>query len=312
MTDRRVSVIICAYTEERWSDLEDAITSLGTQDTKPAEVIIVIDHNPVLLERARALLTDVLVVENTQAPGLSGARNSGVAASTAPIVAFLDDDATAASDWITCLCAAYDDPSVLGVGGAIEPRWSTSRPRWFPPEFDWVVGCTYRGHNEAPGPVRNLIGANMSFRREVIAAVGGFRSGVGQIGASMLRCDDTEFCIRVHQTLPSGTLRYEPHAMVFHHVPAARTRWRYFRRRCYTEGMAKALIARLVGTHDGLSAERSYTLRALPAAVARGIADAIVRRDTSGLARAGAVVAGFMLTAFGYVASTIVGQSAER
>ena len=46
------------------------------------------------------------------------------------------------------------------------PSGRDGRPRWFPPEFDWVVGCSYTGLPETVAPVRNLIGAAMSFRRQ--------------------------------------------------------------------------------------------------------------------------------------------------
>ena len=113
----------------------------------------------------------------------SPARNTGVALATGAVVAFIDDDAVADTDWLKYLGAAYAHDGVLGVGGAIEPAWQHGRPAWFPAEFDWVVGCTYRGVPEFAGPVRNLIGANMSLRREVFDVVGGFNEGVGRVGA---------------------------------------------------------------------------------------------------------------------------------
>ena len=131
-------------------------------------------------------LPDVIVTDNQQQQGLSGARNAGVAVAGGEVVAFLDDDATAAPDWLERLAAGYADPDVLGVGGAIEPVWSTSRPRCFPEEFDWVVGCTYRGLPQTPAPVRNLIGANMSFRRTVLNTIGGFRCDIGRIGSDLV------------------------------------------------------------------------------------------------------------------------------
>src|SRR5215210_1027234 len=95
-----VSVVICAYTEERWSDLELAVESLTRQTRAPLEVIVVADHNQALTERARSALSGVTVVENAEHPGLSGARNTGVAASTGAVVAFLDDDAVADPAWL--------------------------------------------------------------------------------------------------------------------------------------------------------------------------------------------------------------------
>jgi cellulose synthase/poly-beta-1,6-N-acetylglucosamine synthase-like glycosyltransferase len=111
----------------------------------------------------------------------------------------MDEDATAAPDWLERLTHGYDSDEVLGVGGTIDPLWLTGRPAWFPAEFDWVVGCTYRGLPETANRVRNLIGCNMSFRREVFQQVGGFRSGIGRIGLRPVGCEETELCIRLNQ-----------------------------------------------------------------------------------------------------------------
>src|SRR5260370_41788670 len=85
-----ISVIICAYTEKRWDDLLAAIESVRQQTLPAAEIIIVIDHNPQLLERVQDHIPDVIVVENAEARGLRGARNSGRAAAQGHIMAFLD------------------------------------------------------------------------------------------------------------------------------------------------------------------------------------------------------------------------------
>ncbi|MFL5802452.1 MAG: glycosyltransferase family 2 protein [Roseiflexaceae bacterium] len=303
-TPPELSVIVCAYSEQRWDDLVAAIDSLRRQTIPPGEIIVIIDHNPALLARARASFPDVVVLENSQRRGLSGARNSGVAAARGAIIAFLDDDAEAAPNWIAQLLAGYSDPRVVGVGGAIEPLWQQPRPGWFPAEFDWVIGCTYRGTPASAAPVRNLIGANMSFRREVFVAAGHFRSEIGRVGTHPVGCEETELCIRIRQHWPEYTLLYRPEARVFHRVPPPRGRWSYFRARCYGEGISKALVRRFVGARDGLSSERSYTLRTLPSGVARGLADS-ARGDPHGLLRAGAIVAGLVMTVVGFVRGSV-------
>src|SRR5258705_13620172 len=53
---RSVSVIIAAYTEDRWHDTVEAVTSVVCQSSPPLEVILVIDHNPRLAQRARGAL----------------------------------------------------------------------------------------------------------------------------------------------------------------------------------------------------------------------------------------------------------------
>jgi glucosyl-dolichyl phosphate glucuronosyltransferase len=295
-----ISVVICAYIEARWHDLVAAVHSVHGQSAQPRDIIVVVDHNPTLLERVRTEVPSVIAVENQEAQGLSGARNSGIAAATGTVIAFLDDDGVAAPDWLEQLLPAYANPEVLGVGGTVEPLWLHGRPSWFPPEFDWVVGCTYCGMPEVAGPVRNLIGCNMSFRRGVLAGVGGFRSGIGRVGTYPAGCEETELCIRVGRRWPSKALLYEPRARVQHRVTARRARWSYFRARCYAEGLSKALVAQAVGAADGLATERTYTLQTLPGGALRGVADAL-RGDPSGCARTAAIVAGLAMTATGYL-----------
>ena len=294
-----VSVVICTWTGARWDELREAVESVGRQTHPPVETIVVVDHAPALLARARAELPNVVVTPNLEARGLSGARNSGLALAGGDIVAFLDDDAVAASEWLRMLVGEYEDEHVLGVGGAIEPVWE-KRPRWFPAEFGWVVGCTYRGLPPQRAAVRNLIGASMSFRRELFSEFGGFRNGIGRVGTRPVGCEETEFCLRVGRLRPGGRFVYQPLAVVHHRVPARRARWRYFLARCYGEGLSKALIVRAAGFRRGLAAERTYTARALTSGFCSALLGALTFRERSGFLRAAAIVAGLAAAAAGF------------
>jgi GT2 family glycosyltransferase len=299
-----VSVVICAHLVERLPDTIAAVNSVRRQSLPAAEIIVVIDHNPELYRLLKAELPGVTVVENQEARGLSGGRNTGIAAADGDIVAFLDDDAVADTDWLKFFAASYADPAVAGVGGLTLPSWDTRRPSWFPAEFDWVVGCTYVGMPTAPAPVRNVLGGNASYRREVFGVVGGFTTGIGRsAGKRPLGCEETELCIKLRQRRPDTVLMFDNRAVIWHKVPAARTRFRYFLSRCYAEGLSKAMVTRSVGVRDGLSAERSYSSRTLPAGAARGLADA-ARGDFSGLGRAAAIVAGLGAAGAGYCAGS--------
>lgn len=303
------SVVICTHSEDRWTELTDAIASVRAQSTAPLEVLVVVDHADVLLDRVRASLADaplVRAVPNAGSPGLSGARNTGVESAAGDVVAFLDDDAFAEPGWLAALLAGYAGRHVVGVGGAILPVWAARAPRWFPPEFLWAVGCTYRGMPTARTGVRNLIGANMSFRRDVLQEVGGFTSSLGRAAGRVLHCEETELCIRVRRRDSRAVILFDPAAVVRHHVPRARWAAAYLRQRCFTEGLAKAEVAILVGSDAGLSTERAYILRTLPRGVARGIADG-GRGDAAGPARAAALMAGLVLTTAGYA----VGRTAR-
>jgi glycosyltransferase involved in cell wall biosynthesis len=293
------SVVICAYTEKRWDELVAAVESLRVQTHAAHEIILVIDHNPELARRVGQEIPDVTCVENLGRQGLSDARNSGLAVARGDIVAFLDDDAEAEAPWLSLLAEGYADPAVVGVGGFAQPEWAEGRPGWFPREFDWVVGCTYRGMPETASPVRNLIGCNMSFRREIFDDLGGFTSGIGRLGTRPVGCEETELCIRIAQRRPGSVILFDPRAVVHHHVPASRGTWAYFRSRCYAEGLSKAAVSALVGASQGLASERSYASRTLPKGVVNGIA-AGVKGEAGGFGRAVAIVAGVGIATVGY------------
>jgi GT2 family glycosyltransferase len=302
------SVVICTYTLARWAELQRAVGSVLAQRRPPVEVIVVVDHNTELLARARRqwpvdadrVGPPVRVVGSVGTAGLSAARNTGVDAAVAEIVAFLDDDAEAEAGWAELLVAAYADPATLACGGAAIPVLIDARPPWWPSEFDWVVGCSHLGLPTSRSEIRNVIGASMSLRRAALIELGGFAEGVGRVGSLPFGCEETDLCIRLSQRWPSGRIVYQPAARVHHAVSAERMSWGYFRARCFAEGRSKAIVAGRVGRARALSSERHYTLRVLPRGIARGLFGACRGEQGAGL-RAGAIGAGLAITTAGYI-----------
>jgi glycosyltransferase involved in cell wall biosynthesis len=299
-----VSIIICAYTLDRWDDLRDNIASLRCQTLRPAQITLVIDHNPELLDRARAEFREVEVVANRHGQGASGSRNTGYERSTQDILVLLDDDTIAEPGWLAALLAPLARPDVIGTGGYLEPRWADGGPpRWLPPEFNWIVGCSYTGLPTVEAAYRNPISANMSVRKHVYEAAGGFaqelsRRDVG--GVVTGTAEETEFAIRASRTFPGSVWMFVPSARVQHLVPAGRGTWAYFRRRCRLEGTSKAILTDLSGRRDGLAAEGEYVRSVLPRAFRREARTAL-RGDRDAALRAGTIVAGLLLTGEAYV-----------
>src|SRR5689334_13864992 len=89
------SVVICAHTLDRWSELTRAVHSVRNQTRAPREIVVVVDNNDALRERAARELSGVTVLANAKEAGLSGGRMTGAECVTAPVIAFLDDDAVA-------------------------------------------------------------------------------------------------------------------------------------------------------------------------------------------------------------------------
>jgi hypothetical protein len=300
-----IGVVICAYTEARWRALADAVRSVERQSLPAAELVVVIDHNDRLLARAQAEFAGATVVANTGRRGLSGARNTGVAHVTSSVVAFLDDDACAALDWLQALANAFDDERVIGVGGWIAPRWEDFEPRWLPPELYWIVGCSYQGLPPKGAMLRNAIGANMAFRRSALADVGGFREGVGRVHDRPLGDEETQLGIEVRALWPEARIVHVPTARVEHSVPAPRATRRYLLSRCWYEGRSKAQLTRAVGSSDALASERTYVARVLPAGFARGLKD-FVRGEPGGLERAASIATALVVTAAGYLFGRLI------
>jgi len=305
-TELTVSVVICAYTEERWSLLMRSVSSVQSQSRPPVEIIVCVDHNGALLERCRLYWADqspenplrVTVIANRYEGRLGSARNSAAEIAHGDIVAFLDDDAWADPDWLERLVAPYQDDSIVAVGGAPMPEFEGRRPGWFPLEFDWVFGCAYASLPKTRSPLARLIGANMSMRRFALAEVGGFHSD---------NHDDMDMCHRLAHHCANDGIIYEPMARVHHHVPVSRTSWAYFWRRCFFVNKGKVEALRQMEDAASHSADLAFVRHALVRGVPNGLRQAI-RGDRWGVARAAAIVAGIALAGAGNLSGRAAGM----
>lgn len=306
-----ITVVICSYTEARWPTLRAAIDGVLKQTGLNDELLVVVDHNERLLARCNDYVDGCTVIPNRHERGLSGARNTGLEEAHGSVVAFLDDDAIPLDGWLDELRGPYADGRIWGVGGLVKPSWEGVKPSWFPDEFLWVVGCSYLGLPATSHPVRNFIGANMSFRKKAFASAGTFTETMGRINNRPLGCEETEFCIRLTRANPEVVLLYHPPAQVEHYVPKQRASFRYFVTRCWAEGLSKAEVSRRGGRSSGLSVERDYTSRVLPKGMLKGLRNSITG-DISGTGRSAAIVLGLVCTASGFLAGSLRRSSSVR
>jgi hypothetical protein len=302
-----VSVVIAAFSMERWADLRAAVGSVLAQTVPLQDLVVVIDHHPELLSRAQRELAGATVIPNAYGRGASGGRNTGVRASRGEVVAFLDDDAVASATWLESLLRHFSSRNVVGVGGRLDPLWAGPVPRWFPPEFGWAVGVSYLGMPEDAAPVRNVWSGNMAIRRQVYDAIGGFRAGFGKVGGRP-RPEDTDLCIRAATARNRGTWIYEPAGIAWHRVPACRATPGFFLRRCFHEGRGKAALAALNGVADSMSAERRYTRHLLPAGIVRGLRE-LATGDVFGGLRSAAIGAGLSFAIAGFLAERVTAMA---
>ncbi|HEY6156609.1 MAG TPA: glycosyltransferase [Gemmatimonadales bacterium] len=207
----RVSVVVCTYNGAR--TIRDCLDALSRLDYPDYEVIVVDDgSSDATGVIARQYDCRLIQTENR---GLANARNTGLAAATGEIIAYLDDDAYPDSDWLTYLAATFLRTGYAGVGG----------PNIAPPGDGPIAECVAR----APGgPVHVLVtdreaehipGCNMAFRKSCLEAIGGFDPQFRTAG------DDVDVCWRLQER--GWTLGFHPAAMVWHHRRnSLRTYWR--------------------------------------------------------------------------------------
>lgn len=297
MTRAAASIVIACHSEERFEQLLGAIDSARRQVPAPDQVIIAVDNNPSLCDRLRSEVDGIEIVEHDGERGASATRNAGAALARHSYLVFLDDDVRAHPGWLHELLAPLADPRVIGTGGRTMPAWQGRRPRWFPDEFGWVVGASHAGLPTEFARVRNVWAENMAVRRSAFAAVGGFRDAFGKVGSTS-RPEDTDLCIRIGASSPESWWAYVPTAVVDHAVPAARSTFAFFLRRCYAEGAGKVEMSAHLGDQRDLDDERSYLMRTLPRAVLRYLC-------SGNLDRAVAILAGVALAAAGAGASLL-------
>jgi glucosyl-dolichyl phosphate glucuronosyltransferase len=210
------TIVIPTHSETRWHSLVRTIASARSQTFTPAEIVVVVDHNTALFRRIRRDIGGVTVLESTYGPGPAGTRNTGAFHAHTSLVAFLDDDTSADPLWLDRLIRPLGDPRVVGAGGAINPDWAMSRPRWMTDEFLWAVGGS---------PAGDVRAAGMLVRRDGFLAVGGFRTGAA----------GTDLRDRMTR-LDGGRWVYVPAATVRCAIPSGRTTFAAFLKGCYEGG----------------------------------------------------------------------------
>jgi GT2 family glycosyltransferase len=250
-----ISVVIATHTVDRWESLQGAVAAAQEQTRPPQEIVVSVDHNPELSSTARAKWdgTEVRVVDSRY-PGRSGStKNSGLEAARMDLVVFIDDDVTPPVDLLERLARIYeDDPAIKAVGVAALPNFETGRPAWLGEEFDWTIGCTYRGLPTKRGPMGRMVGSCMSARREALLAVRGFHAD---------HHDDLDISHRLIDRYGWNSLVFEPDIAVSHLAPAARTNWRYLSNRVYTTNRDKVRAMQDLGSGANSASDRAFVLR---------------------------------------------------
>jgi glycosyltransferase involved in cell wall biosynthesis len=199
------------------------------------EIIVVDDGSTDGTGQVAASAGAAIVIRHDHSRGVSAARNSGIAAASAPYVAFIDDDCEPCPEWAEQLIAAYD-ANVVGVGGSIvacgapgivlgylarhnplgpqevELARSDSVPYrfWLYLRRQWSSRQHF-GRRE----VVSVPAANLSVRRQALIDIGGFDERI-RFGS-----EDEDLCYRLRRRFRDSYLIFEPDAMVTHYFKSS-------------------------------------------------------------------------------------------
>lgn len=234
---------VCIVTYERPDFLRRCLESLGSHVGDDVEVIIVDASTQPTASMVAEVRPSATYVHAPQLAGwMTRSRNEALKHVHGDLISFLDDDVVVSDTWQSGLLAAFADPSVVAVSG---------RTRNLQPGeevYDLPVGRLLSDGSLTEGfasltegivEVDHGIGANMSFRRSILATLGGFRDDYP--GTAMR--EDTDIFLRIRRL--GGKVVFSPEAVVDHlpgpHIKGKRFDTRY---KLYAKRNHMVLIAR--------------------------------------------------------------------
>ena len=231
-----LSIVLTTY--NRCDQLTCALDALLSQERCSGInfELIVVDNNStdrtaqVVAEYQSAGRNLVYILERKQ--GVSYARNAGIQNSTAPIVAFVDDDVVVSPSWVRILLDSLaEHPEVDCIGGPVLPRWEHQPPSWLD-RTHWAP-VALQDYGNSPFLIDKkkklcLLSANFAFRRGVFDRIGTFDPALQRIEGAIGSMEDMELLDRFWEG--NRTALYEPALVTFTPVPAVRMTTSYHRR----------------------------------------------------------------------------------
>lgn len=257
MTVRPVNVIVC--TRNRAHLLPKVIGQLRTQDYPvDAFEIIVVDNGST--DQTQQVVDQFInepgvrlhyVVESRS--GITFARNRGAVVASYPYLAYLDDDCSVRSDWLSQLIQGFDiHDDVAVVGGRVVLDWSqTERPAWLGPELErWLAANSHLGAQpRLLNDKEHIVEGNIALKREAWLSTGGFL-GMEQFGSRNMAASEVLYMLK--QIERQGLkIAFVPGAIAHHRV-RLQSKQRMLER-AFWQGVSDGILDYLINRRSWLS-----------------------------------------------------------
>ena len=241
-------VSIVVPTHNRADYLAVTLASLATQKLDAAYEVVVVDDGSSDGTGAVAERADVACERHPAPRGPNAARNTGIAASRAPLIVLVDDDIRAPAGWLAALVAGSERHDwAEALGGPIRASLEGPAPRTCGRER---APITTLDLGETDREAEFVWSANMAVRRGAIERIGGFDEHVPIYG------DEEEWITRLHAA--GGRVAYVAGAGLEHRRAGPDARLRALARAEYRRGRAARRNDGRKGTSPTLPRELRY------------------------------------------------------
>ncbi|MEA5537159.1 glycosyltransferase family 2 protein [Crocosphaera sp. XPORK-15E] len=245
-----IAAIICTHNRDRY--LGDAIDSLLAQEGTNYEILVVDNGSTDTTKQVVESRLSHPRLKYVYEPilGLSVARNTGAKETTAPILAYLDDDAIASPQWLRVLVDAYQNQEKLAIaGGKVTLIWpeEISPPQWISEDLAGGLGAYDLGDKmvSITNPQLTPRGLNYSLRRSFLEKIGGFDVNLGRVGKKLL--SNEELFVTELALTQGWEVAYLPDALVAHNVSPERLKPGWFLRRSWWQGVSECYREEIAG-----------------------------------------------------------------
>lgn len=312
-----MDLTVCICTHDRPDYVRDCLDGLARQSVGRDRFALLIVDSASRRPGALACLAaahDARLIRLEQ-PGISLARNAGAWAARTRYIAYIDDDAIPAPDWVAAILAAIARPGrpPALIGGRILPKWEAPLPAWWPASLRGVLSIIeHEGEGEyrtqAVPPGLEPYAANIVVNVLSLLAAGGFGAAVGRYGNALLSDEEVQLAWTLQNA--GHSVRYDSRIVVHHQIQARRLCPEWLLSRLYWQGASTVLTRRLL--RDPTAVWREFPRRVAVACLFAPLA-AIPRRSTALLAARWrlAYARGFIRAALGWQATAAAAARAR-